>query len=260
MSVNSLTLPGMNPRLILVVRILSAHVLGLALAIPILWLANLASLGAGFGLLAICQGLAAAWFGWRFGLPVWWQWINLLFLPMVWLAAQADLNSDWYLLGLIGLAVTSIGALTNRVPLYLSSDRAASEVARLVPSGAGHRLIDLGCGLGGLLAGVRRARPDVALHGVDAAPLPWLFSRARLTGRADIRFGSLWAENLGGYDVVYAYLSPEPMARLWSKVRAEMRPGSLFISNTFSVPDIGPDETIELNDLSRARLLVWRIR
>ena len=48
------------------------------------------------------------------------------------------------------------------------------------------------------------------------------------------------------------------MPRLWEKVRREMRPGSLFISNSFDVPGFPPDETVELHDLSRARLLVWR--
>jgi hypothetical protein len=260
MSANSLVLAGMNPRLTLAARILGAHALGLGLAVPALWLVNLTGLDAGFGLLAMFQGLAAAWLGRRFALPAWWQWINLLFLPMVWLAAQVELGGGWYLTGLLILGLTSIGALTNRVPLYLSSQRAVSEVARRIPPGPGHRVIDLGCGLGGLLGGLARARPDVALDGIDAAPLPWLFSRLRLLGRAHIRFGSLWSVDLGQYDVVYAYLSPEPMARLWAKASAEMRRGSLFISNTFADPGMEPDETIDLNDLSRARLLVWRIR
>jgi hypothetical protein len=90
------------------------------------------------------------------------------------------------------------------------------------------------------------------------APLNWLVSRLRLGGKAKIRLGSLWDEDLSAYEVVYAYLSPAPMAQLWEKAVREMRPGSLFISNTFAVPGVEPDETVELNDLSHARLLIWR--
>ncbi len=241
-------------------RVLGIHVLALALAVPVLWLASLLGIAAGFGFLVVTQGIAAAWLSRRFSLPAWWQGINLVFLPLAWLASQAHLDSSWYLVGLLTLALSSLGALTTRVPLYLSSDRAAEAVAQRIPSGPDRRVIDLGCGLGGLLASLARARPDAALHGIDAAPLPWLFSRLRLGQRAAIRFGSLWSVDLRDYDVVYAYLSPEPMARLWAKARDEMRPGSLFISNTFAIPDVNPDETIELHDLSRARLLVWRIR
>jgi hypothetical protein len=49
------------------------------------------------------------------------------------------------------------------------------------------------------------------------------------------------------------------MARLWDKARAEMKPGSLFISNSFPVPSVPPAETVELQDLSHARLLIWRL-
>jgi hypothetical protein len=39
-----------------------------------------------------------------------------------------------------------------------------------------------------------------------------------------------------------------------------MRPGTLFISNTFTVPGVAPDEVVELDDLTHARLLIWRMR
>jgi hypothetical protein len=109
------------------------------------------------------------------------------------------------------------------------------------------------------MARLARLRPDVRLLGVEAAPLNWLVARLRLGGRARIQLGSLWDAKLAECDVVYAYLSPAPMARLWEKTRAEMKPGSLLISNTFSVPGVQPVENIELHDLSHARLLIWRL-
>lgn len=201
-------------------------------------------------------GLATRWLG----LPRWWQGINLVFFPALWLTLQADLPAYWYLLGFLALALTSLGSVRTRVPLYLSSRRAAEALLRRLPAPAGVRVMDLGCGLGGPLASLARQRPDLELHGVEAAPLNWLWSKLRLRGRAQVRLGSLWDEDLSHYDVVYAYLSPDPMARLWDKARQEMRPGSLFVSNTFEVPGMVPDETVELHDLSHARLLLWRMR
>ena len=134
---------------------------------------------------------------------------------------------------------------------------AARELARRLPKD-GH-LLDLGCGLGGPLAKVAALRPDARLEGVEAAPLNWLIARIRLLRRADIRLGSLWDADLSECDLVYAYLSPAPMARLWDKARSEMKPGSLFVSNTFPVPGLGFDEEIELHDLSHSRLLIRRM-
>ncbi|PJC02774.1 MAG: hypothetical protein CO071_01390, partial [Gallionellales bacterium CG_4_9_14_0_8_um_filter_59_50] len=73
-----------------------------------------------------------------------------------------------------------------------------------------------------------------------------------------VRWQSLWDCNLGGYDVVFAYLSPVPMAELWQKVERELRPGSLFISNSFAVNDHPPHATREVDDLHHSKLHLWQ--
>lgn len=230
---------------------LLAHLPGLALA------ALLLTAGVPLPALALLVGLVAAALAAYWKLPPWWRLINLAFVPMLWLGLAAELDSRWFLAGFALLALTSLGAVRTRVPLYLSSDRAAAELARRLPKD-GH-LLDLGCGLGGPLAKVAALRPDARLEGVEAAPLNWLIARIRLLRRADIRLGSLWDADLSECDLVYAYLSPAPMARLWDKARSEMKPGSLFVSNTFPVPGLGFDEEIELHDLSHSRLLIRRM-
>lgn len=206
---------------------------------------------------AMQSGIALMLSRWQ-GLPGWWQLINLLFCPAIWLTQDSGIDPTWFLFGFVLLALTSLGSLWTRVPLYLSSRRAVAEVTAQLPERPGIAVIDLGCGLGGLLKGMAGKRPDVRLHGVEMAPFNWLVSRLRLGRKADIHLGSLWQVDLSAYDVVYAYLSPAPMARLWDKVCQEMRPGSLFISNSFAVPGSEPDETVELHDLNDSRLLIWR--
>ncbi len=232
---------------------LLAHLPGLALAVALL--------SAGVSpppfVLALLIGLSAAFLARLWSLPAWWRLINLVFVPLLWLALQAEIDPLWFLAAFLLLAVTSLGAVRTRVPLYLSSPRAAEELAKRLPRNA--LLCDLGCGLGGPLARVHGLRPDVRLAGVEAAPLNWLVARLRLAGRADIRLGSLWAADLSRYDMVYAYLSPAPMQRLWEKARAEMKPGSLFVSNSFAVAGVTFDEVVELNDLSHSRLLLRRM-
>jgi hypothetical protein len=232
---------------------LLAHLPGLAL------MGALVSAGIGMPpyLTALLIGLSAAALAQFWKLPGWWRLINLIFVPLLWLALQADLDSGWFLAGFLLLALTSLGSIRTRVPLYLSSERAARELARRLPENA--LLCDLGCGLGGPLAQVRKLRPDVRLTGVEAAPLNWLIARLRLLGHAEIRLGDLWDADLSRCDVIYAYLSPAPMERLWEKARAEMKPGSLFISNSFAVPGVSFDEVVELNDLSHSRLLIRRM-
>jgi predicted O-methyltransferase YrrM len=180
------------------------------------------------------------------------------FVPLLWFALQSEISSLWYLTGFLLLAATSLGSIRTRVPLFLSSPQAAAALANHLPDRG--RLLDLGCGLGGPLARLATLRPDARLSGVEAAPLNWLVARLRLAGRASVELGSLWETDLGRYDVVYAYLSPAPMPRLWEKAREEMRPGSLLVSNSFAIPGVTPDEVVELHDRAQARLLIWRMR
>ncbi|HXU92050.1 MAG TPA: hypothetical protein VFP33_00175, partial [Gallionella sp.] len=130
------------------------------------------------------------------------------------------------------------------------------------------RFVDLGSGLGGVLTHLASVRPDGQYSGVESAPLPFLWSwlRIKLGGHSNckVHWGSIWDDKLGAcdlsqYDVVFAYLSPVPMERLWHKARAEMRPGSVFISSTFAVPEQSPHETVQVDDLHRSTLLVWRM-
>jgi hypothetical protein len=74
-----------------------------------------------------------------------------------------------------------------------------------------------------------------------------------------VSWGNLWDCDLSQYNVVFAYLSPVPMDALWNKARQEMRPGSLFISNTFAVHDNPPQESITVDDLHHSTLYIWRM-
>jgi len=74
-----------------------------------------------------------------------------------------------------------------------------------------------------------------------------------------VQWGDLWPCDLGQYDVVFAYLSPVPMEQLWNKVKREMRPGTVFISNTFEVPDHPPPQTFTVDDMHRSTQYIWQL-
>jgi hypothetical protein len=194
-------------------------------------------------------GLGRRWLPFLLGFP--WAVALLLRHPppgWVWPAALAAL-----------LLVYGGGVLT-RVPLYNSNRAAWEALLALLPPGPA-RFVDLGAGLGGPLAFLARQRPDASFHGVEASPLTWLAAWLRTLpcrGNCRIRWGSLWREDLGGQDVVYAFLSPAPMPALWAKAAREMKPGSLLVSNTFAVPGQEPLRRIPLPGRADACLLVWR--
>ncbi|MEW6313244.1 MAG: class I SAM-dependent methyltransferase [Pseudomonadota bacterium] len=211
---------------------------------------------------ALAQGGAAALLGYGLRLAPWWWPMQFLFMPAVWLVASLQLSPHWFLGGFIMLALVYWGAYRSQVPLYLSSSLAWQQVARLLPQGRAFAFADLGCGVGSMVAGLAGMRGDGRFVGIESAPLPFLVSRLRAAlgrGNCEVRWGDLWRHDLSAYDVVYAYLSPVPMARLWDKAQHEMAAGSLFISNSFPVPGVQPDCSIPLGDGASSVLHVWRM-
>ncbi|NHQ85338.1 class I SAM-dependent methyltransferase [Iodobacter sp. HSC-16F04] len=188
----------------------------------------------------------------------WWRYIHLVFPFAVSLALLIPVDPRWYLVALLVSWMVFGGVLRNRVPLYLSNTQALEQLAKQVPAGA--RLLDLGAGTGTVLAWFVRHRPDVQADGIEFSWLPWLFGRLRLArSNAGWHHGDAFAADLTDYDVVYAYLSPEPMSLLWEKAQKEMRPGSLLISNSFDIPNAPPARICDIGDWKGSRLLVWTI-
>jgi len=206
-------------------------------------------------------GIIAAVIGSCLKLAKWWVPI-LCLLPAALGGSLYFSVPPWiYLACFVALVIIYWNAAGERVPLYLTNSRTWAAVETLIAEDA-TGFVDLGCGLGGLLIHLGRRRPNMVFTGIDSAPVPYAISKLRvgLLGpkNVHIRFGDMWAENLSGYDIVYAFLSPQPMSRLYEKMETEMRPGSTFISNSFAVARQEPDEMVEVNDRRRTRLLIWR--
>lgn len=193
------------------------------------------------------------------GMAWWWQLIQLAFFPLLLAAHALSLAPQWYLFGFLLLLSIFYGAARERVPLYCTGPRTVHALLRHLPKREGLRLLDVGSGWGSLLVGLTEARPDASFVGVENAPLSYLLGRLRLAGRRNVRLacGDLWRQDFAAYDVVYVFLSPAVMERLWRKAQGEMRPGSLLVSNTFVVPGVPADEVIEVGDRRGTLLYLW---
>lgn len=211
---------------------------------------------------ATIQGGIAAFIGSRLGLASWWLPINLLFSPALVSTLSFGVAPLWFLVAFILLFLVYWSVFRSQVPLYLSSRKAWAAVAGLLPGKAGVRFLDLGAGLGGMLSYLDARHPGGYFSGMEIAPLPFALGWARKKatgGNYSLLWGDFWPHSLADQDVVYAYLSPVPMGRLWRKVCEEMPSGSRFISNTFPVPGVEPATVVELNDFHHSRLYVYRV-
>lgn len=210
---------------------------------------------------ALAIGGVAALFASITRQPWWWRVMHALFAPLAWGVSRLSIDPGWFLLLLTVLLLVYRGAVTDQIPLYLSSSRTAVALAALTAEQGEMRFLDLGAGIGSVLIPLAKERPDARFTGVENAPATWLLGRLRVAGLAncDWRWGNIWQTDFAGYNVVYAFLSPAPMAALWERLQKEMAPGSLFISNSFPVPGTATSCVIDVDDQRQTRLYCYRI-
>jgi hypothetical protein len=251
-------------------RRLPPPVLALLLQIAAVVLAAIAQLvvyRAGYPLSALAFaflcGSIAALLSHLLKMDKWWLPIQFVFVPALMATLSLSVSPSFFLAAFLVLLVVYWSTFRTQVPLYLSSNKVWQALETQLPTEQPFSFIDLGSGIGGVLTHLAQTYPHGRYHGVESAPLPFLWSwlRIKLAGhpQCTVRWGSLWNCDLSQYDVVFAYLSPVPMDALWNKARQEMRPGSLFISNTFAVPEHPPQASITVDDLHHSTLYIWRM-
>lgn len=125
-------------------------------------------------------------------------------------------------------------------PYVPSNMRKVWEVFRHLKVGPHTKLVDLGSGDGSTV--LIASQLGAQATGVEINPALNLVARIRkiLRNRNGARFKtkSIFKENLSQYNVVYLYLFPELVSKLVPKLQTELKPGSIIISNTFSIPEI----------------------
>lgn len=125
-----------------------------------------------------------------------------------------------------------------------------------------YTIIDLGSGSGQLSWHVAKALPEAKVMGVEISPIPWLRSviRQRLFGPANLAYYRLdfWPYDVSGVDAVLSYLPGTIMGKVAAKLRRELRPGALMVSNRFRTDEWEPSETHIVYAPFKTEVLVYR--
>ena len=136
-----------------------------------------------------------------------------------------------------------VGATLVVLPLtgesiFRFTDRAlVDEILALVPMRPGQRFYDLGCGEGRMLIAARR---KYGVHVVGYEVNPFAYFHARLNiwwhgGGAEVRFLNFMHVDLSDADVIYCYQASGAIQQLRDKFNRELRPGTIVISNTYTI-------------------------
>ncbi|OGH67506.1 MAG: hypothetical protein A3J66_03715 [Candidatus Magasanikbacteria bacterium RIFCSPHIGHO2_02_FULL_47_14] len=132
-------------------------------------------------------------------------------------------------------------------PLVLSRKIALKAILDTIHPTPGQVLYELGSGSARFLQMVEKKFPDTTFIGLEYSLFPFLFSRLTLwfkKSKIQIRRENIFYSDLHNADIIFCYLLPGMMPVLGTKVRSECKPGTLFVSYMFSVPNWQPKQTI----------------
>lgn len=127
----------------------------------------------------------------------------------------------------------------SEAPIFPTPRGALEQLSSLAPLPPGARVLDAGCGAGDGLRELQRAYPQARVEGVEWSRPLALLARWRARG-ASVRRGDLWADDWGGFALVYVFQRPESMPRVWAKACAEFTAGAWLASLDFAVPGVEP--------------------
>lgn len=169
--------------------------------------------------------------------------------------------------GLICLLITALvgfsivfWSLKNGISPMPSSFKASSAIIKVLPSDLQGVIYELGSGWGTLALPLAKAYPNARVEGFENSFIPYIISKLWQAKTPNLHFHrqDFFAISLKDASAVVCYLYPGAMEKLSLKFNEELPPGCWVISNTFALPGWKPIGVIEINDLYKSKVFVYR--
>lgn len=193
-------------------------------------------------------------------LAIWQQWIPLGNVISEIHGRMTSIPLQLFLWATVLTVMVSIlvGVIRTGISPMPSSRKAVQHVLRFaVPPHPGP-FVELGAAWGSLAIPLARTFPDRRIIAYELSTIPWLFLwlRVRASGlnNIDVIRRDFFRDDLGKAAVVVCYLYPGSMVQLSTKLQAELRPGTVVVSNAFALPGWVVDQQVQLKDLYRTKI------
>lgn len=151
----------------------------------------------------------------------------------------------WYFLGIVFLFIFLVFSVSVfiGVPPLSTHKAQAIKMIEMAELRSGMKAVDLGSGTGRLL--FLAAKRGVNIDGYELNPFLFFWTKlvSKLFGyenKVNVYLNSIYKADVKNADVVFAFLFPEPMKKLSSKLFSEMKTGTKIVSYAFEFPDKKP--------------------
>ena len=160
----------------------------------------------------------------------------------IWVWIFLILAGTLFVLKMTYVLCTAAALPATQGALYVSTTRTRiAAFIEAVPMRKGQLLVDLGCGDGRFLRQAWK-KYNVKAIGFEVNLLAYIKAKALSLGlkQIEIRRKSFWSQNLIDADIVFCYLYPDVMRKLSTKLKTELKSGTLIVSCNFILPGFKP--------------------
>jgi 2-polyprenyl-3-methyl-5-hydroxy-6-metoxy-1,4-benzoquinol methylase len=126
---------------------------------------------------------------------------------------------------------------------------------------ANYKIIDLGCGWGGVMLSLARTYKNAHITGYEISPWPYRFAKLRTLfkrRRIKVTQQDFFTADIADQDLVYCYLHPETIKELRPKFQT-LKHGALIISCSFPIPEWTPMATTTLKLPVKLPIYIYKV-
>lgn len=131
-----------------------------------------------------------------------------------------------------------IGDYEIQVPFVTTASDTVKDLLSLLENKPIHHAIDLGSGDGRVILELAKRNIQVSGYEIKSPLVKRTQQRIRELGLTNIEVfeKDFWGVDLAPFDLIYIYGMTTIMGRLEEKLEKEAKPGTLIITNVFSLP------------------------
>lgn len=172
---------------------------------------------------------------------------------------------EFLLLGAVLLAIGLVfySTLRTATPPLPTSASVRQTMMAMLPDRVDGPVYELGSGWGGLARFLARRYPSVPVRGFEVSVLPWAVSRAVLgvAGPDNLKLSlmNFHDADLADAALVVCYLTGPAMDKLEPKLKAELPPGALVVSNTFAFKGWQASDSRTAPDMYKSQVYLYRV-
>lgn len=131
----------------------------------------------------------------------------------------------------------------TRVPFIATARADIVDLAKRLPVKSSDIVLDLGSGDGRVLLWLEKLT-KATVRGYELSGWPLWYARLKKRyyhSRADFIAGSFFDYGWSEATVIYVYLFPFLLPKIWLKAKSECSPGTKVVSRDFRIPDVKPN-------------------